>query len=71
MAFDPVAKGQLCHARRAAKNEVALNSKRMPHLTRHALDRIRVLTIVEALIACIEDYNNAYRYQQTFHPMLL
>jgi len=43
----------------------------MPHLTRHSLDRIRVLTLVEALIACIEDYNNGYRYQQTFHPMLL
>ena len=39
----------------------------MPHLTRHALDRIRVLTMVEALMVYVKNSNNAYRYPQPFH----
>ena len=48
-----------------------LNSKRMPHLPRHALDGIRVLALGKLLITYVKDYSNAYRYQQSFQkPML-
>ena len=43
----------------------------MSHLTRDALDRIRVMTLIEVLIGDIKNQNDACSRQYAFHVMML